>query len=204
MLYDFGGTAYLITHGADYTVAYNLEDGSERWRLGGLNPHGANYHPTLRFVASPAAAEGIIVCPTAKNGPVFAVAADRHGDLTGSDAIKWIRDQHTPDVPSPLIHDDLVYLCRENGMLLVLDRATGEEVYMERTHSHRHRASPVYADGHLYLTARDGKITVVKTGREFEIVAQNDTDEAMSASPVIAGGTIYLRTFDALWAIRED
>ena len=204
MLYNFGGTAYLITHGADYTVAYNLEDGSERWRLGGLNPHDANYHPTLRFVASPAAADGIIVCPTAKNGPVFAIAPDRKGDLTGSDAIQWIRDQHTPDVPSPLIHDDLVYLCRENGMLLVLDRATGEEVYMERTHSHRHRASPVYADGHLYLTARDGKITVVKAGREFEIVAQNDTEEAMSASPVIANGTIYLRTFDALWAIREE
>ena len=202
MLYDFGGITFLITHGADYTVAYNLDDGAERWRLGGLNPQGASYHPTLRFVASPAAAEGIVVCPTAKNGPVFAVAPDQRGDLTESDAILWVRDQHTPDVPSPLIHDDLVYLCRENGMLLVLDRATGEEVYMERTHSHRHRASPVFADGHLYLTARDGKITVVKAGRDFEIVAQNDTGEAMSASPVISNGTIYLRTFDALWAIR--
>ncbi len=75
---------------------------------------------------------------------------------------------------------------------------------MERTHSHRHRASPVFADGHLYLTARDGKITVVKAGRNFQIVAQNDTGEAMSASPVISNGTIYLRTFEALWAIRND
>jgi len=207
MLYDFGGVTYLITHGADYTVAYNLEDGSERWRLGGLNPQEdprRPYHPTLRFVASPGAAEGIIVCPTAKNGPVYAIRADQAGDLTDSEAaIKWIRKKNTPDVPSPLILDDLVYLCRENGMLLVLDRETGEEVYMNRTHNNRHRASPLYANGHLYLTARDGKITVVKTGREFEIVAQNDTDEAMSASPVIANGTIYLRTFDALWAIRK-
>lgn len=204
ILYDFGGLTYLITHGADYTIAYSLDDGEEIWRLGGLNPQGNSYHPTLRFVASPAAAEGIVVCPTAKNGPVFAIAPDKRGDLTGSDAILWVRDQHTPDVPSPLIHDDLVYLCRENGMLLVLDRSTGDEVYMERTHSHRHRASPVLADGHLYLTARDGKITVVKTGRDFEIVAQNDTGEAMASSPVIANGTIYLRTFEALWAIRND
>lgn len=202
MLYDFGDNTYLITHGADYTVAYSLDRGEELWRLGGLNPQGNSYHPTLRFVSSPAAAEGIIVCPTAKKGPVFAIAADRKGDLTDSDAILWVRDQHTPDVPSPLIHEDLVYLCRENGMLLVLDRATGEEVYMERTHSHRHRASPVYADGHLYLTARDGKITVVKAGRDFEIVAQNDTHEPMTSSPVISNGTIYLRTFEALWAIR--
>ncbi|MEM8667499.1 MAG: PQQ-binding-like beta-propeller repeat protein [Planctomycetota bacterium] len=203
MIYQHGEEPYLITHGADYTIAYELADGKERWRLGGLNPQGSSYHPTLRFVSSPSAADGIVICPTAKNGPVFAIAADREGDLTETDAISWVRDKHTPDVPSPLILDDLVYLCRENGILLVLDRETGEEVYMERTHSHRHRASPVYADGHLYLTARDGKITVVKTGRKFEIVAQNDTDEAMSASPVIANGTIYLRTFDALWAIRK-
>ncbi len=204
ILYDHDGITQLITHGADYTIAHSLQDGKEIWRLGGLNPQGKSYHPTLRFVASPAAANGIVVCPTAKNGPVFAVTPNKQGDLTDSDAIFWTRDEHTPDVPSPLIHEDLVYLCRENGMLLVLDRKTGEEVYMHRTHSHRHRASPIYADGHLYLTARDGKISVVKSGRNFEIVAQNETGESMSASPVISNGTIYLRTFEALWAIRKD
>ncbi len=205
MIYDFGDTTYLITHGADFTIAYSLKDGKELWRLGGLNPQGASYHPTLRFVSSPASAEGIVVVPTAKNGPVFAIRPDKIGDLTNSkDAILWVRDEHTPDVPSPLIHDDLVYLCRENGILLVLDRKTGEQVYMKRTHGHRHRASPIFADGHIYLTARDGKITVVKSGREFEIVAQNDTGELMSASPVISNGTLYLRTFESLWAIRKQ
>lgn len=202
MLYQFGEMKYLITHGADYTIAYSLADGKENWRLGGLNPQGQSYHPTLRFVASPAAADGIVVCPTAKNGPVFAIDASKSGDLTDSTAVLWVRDDNTPDVPSPIIHEDLVYLCRENGMLLVLDRKTGEQIYMERTHSHRHRASPVLADGHLYLTARDGKVTVVKKGRKFEIVSQNDIGETISASPVIANGVIYLRTFDALWAIK--
>ncbi len=202
MLYQFGGMTYLITHGADYTIAYSLTDGKEKWRLGGLNPQGQSYHPTLRFVSSPAAAEGIIVCPTAKNGPVFAVDASMTGDLTDSEAVLWVREDNTPDVPSPIIHGDLVYLCRENGMLLVLERETGEQVYMERTHSHRHRASPVLADDHLYLTARDGKVTVVKAGRDFEIVSQNDIGETTSASPIISNGVIYLRTFDALWAIQ--
>ena len=75
---------------------------------------------------------------------------------------------------------------------------------MERTHNDRHRASPGLADGHLYLTARDGRVTVLKAGRNFEIVAQNDLGEAISASPVVSNGTIYLRTFDALWAIRNQ
>ena len=203
ILYDDGETAYLLTHGGDYTIAYDLDSGKERWRLGGLNPQGAQYHPTLRFVASPAAAKGIVICPTAKNGPVFAIASDSKGDLTGSSAVKWVREMNTPDVPSPIIDGGLVYLCRENGFMLVLDQETGAEIYMERTHSHRHRASPILADGYLYLTARDGTVSVLKTGREFEMVSQNKLGESMSSSPVVSNGTIYLRTFDALWAIRN-
>jgi outer membrane protein assembly factor BamB len=45
---------------------------------------------------------------------------DLHGNLTGKpEAIHWIRPDNTPDVPSPLILDDLVYLCRESGVLIV-------------------------------------------------------------------------------------
>ena len=33
MIYDFGDTTYLITHGADFTIAYSLKDGKELWRL---------------------------------------------------------------------------------------------------------------------------------------------------------------------------
>lgn len=192
---------FFITHGADYVVAHRLSDGQEVWRCGGLNPRD-KYNPTLRFIASPAAAPGLIVVPSAKNGPVLGLRVDIEGDVSDdSRAHLWTRAQNTPDVPSPLIYGGLVYLCRENGDLICMDAQTGEEVYMERTHRQRHRASPVYADGKIYLAARDGRVTVVKAGREFEILAQNDLDESLSASPVISNGTIYLRTFDALYAI---
>lgn len=207
MLYDDGKQQYLITHGADYTIAYNLEDGSERWRLEGLNPQNdatRRYHPTLRFVASPAANEGLVVVPTAKNGPVFAVDGNAKGTVEDeSPALLWSLPDNTPDVPSPLIHEGLVYLCRENGNLMCLDAKTGELRYQELTHRTRHRASPVFADGKIYLNARDGKISVVKAGPKFELLAQNDLGEEISASPAISNGTIYLRTFDALWAIRK-
>ncbi len=202
-LYRDGERAFLITHGADYVVAHDLADGREIWRCGGLNPKG-NYNPTLRFVASPLAVPGLIVVPTAKNGPVLGIDPAAQGDVTDSKQyLQWVREQNTPDVPSPLVHDGLVYLCRENGNLLVLEAATGQEIYEERTVRDRHRASPVYADGKIYLTARNGTVTVVKAGRDFEILAQNKLAEAMSASPAISEGTIYLRTFDALYAIRE-
>ena len=205
ILYNFGGRKFLITHGGDYTFAHSLKDGSVIWKLGGMNPHGKDYHNTLRFVASPGVAEGIVVCPTAKKYPVFAVKADSKGDITGkNDAIHWVMKRNTPDVPSPLIHDGLVYLCRENGNLFCLDQKTGDLAYPEqKTNRQRHRASPVYANGHIYLAGRDGQVTVVKAGRDFEIVAKNKIGEQLSASPVVSNGTIYLRSFKALWAIRD-
>jgi outer membrane protein assembly factor BamB len=204
ILYRDTEREFLLTHGADYAVAHRLEDGSEIWRCGGLNPLN-NYNPTLRFVASPVAVEGLIVVPSAKNGPVLGLRPDIEGDVTEKpSAYHWKMDRNTPDVPSPLIVDGLVYLCRENGGLICLKRDTGKEIYNERTHRQRHRASPVYAGGNIYLTARDGRVTVVKVGEKFELVSENEMEEPISSSPVISGGVIYLRGFENLYAIGLD
>jgi outer membrane protein assembly factor BamB len=194
---------FLLTHGADFVIAHDLKDGRELWRCGGLNPK-SGYNPTLRFVASPVQGEGRIIVPSAKNGPVFCLKPELQGDVTrNDDAFFWKIDQNTPDVPSPLIHDGLVYLCRENGNLICLDAETGEQYYEERTVRERHRASPVYADGKIYITARNGVVTVVQAGREFQMLAQNTLGEGMSASPAIAHGRLYLRTEDALYAVGK-
>ena len=204
VLYRDAEQAFLLTHGNDYIVAHDLKDGREIWRCGDLNPKG-NYEPTLRFVASPLAVPGYIVVPTAKNRGVVCLKPGGEGDIT--DVAKfahWKRDNNTPDVPSPLLVDGLVYLCRENGNMMCLDANTGKEHYKdEPTTRDRHRASPVYADGHIYTTARKGVVTVLKPGPKFEIVAQNDLGESISASPVISNGRIYIRTFDALYAIGK-
>ena len=202
ILYRDAEREYLVVHGADYVTAHSLEDGSEIWRCGDLNPK-ARYNYTLRFVASPVAMEGLIVVPSAKNGPVVGIDPAAQGDVTNSKWQRWKLRQGTPDVPSPLIHDGLVYLCRENGDLICLDAETGEQLYRKRTHRHRHRASPIYANGYVYLTSRDGVITVVKAGRAFEIVASNSMGEVIAASPVLANGTLYLRSYQALYAISS-
>ena len=203
-LYRDDKQEFLLAHGCDYVTAHSLADGKEIFRCGKLNAPGDKYNPTLRFVASPVAAEGLVVVPSAKNGPVLGLRVDAKGNITESqEGHVWRMDDNTPDVPSPLVHDGLVYLCRENGVLLCLDAKTGEKLYMERTHSQRHRGSPVFADGKIFLTARDGHVTVVKPGRTFEILANNEIGEPVSSSPAIAGGRIYLRSYDSLFAIGK-
>lgn len=124
------------------------------------------------------------------------------GDVTADPKIRVWEYKRTPDVPSPVIFDGIVYLCMENGALTTLNADTGKEYYTQRFHSYNHRASPVVADGKIYMTARDGRVTVAKTGQKFEVLAENDLDENQSSSPAISNGTIYLRTFQHLWAIR--
>lgn len=200
-LYDDGKLKFLISHGADYVVAHSLEDGHELWRSAGLNPK-EKYNPTLRLVSSPVAAPGIVVVPSAKNGPVLAIDPHATGDVTESKSARlWTRTENTPDVSSPLVIDGIVYLCRETGIMLTLDAKTGEQIYMERIHNHRHRASPVYADGKIYCIARDGVVTILKAGRKFEVINEINMDEDISASPAISNGRIYIRSFQNLWCI---
>ncbi|MCA9162331.1 MAG: PQQ-binding-like beta-propeller repeat protein [Planctomycetales bacterium] len=200
-LYRDGEREFLLTHGADYVVAHRLSDGMELWRCGGLHPP-TRYDPTLRFVSSPLAVPGLIVVPSAKKGVTVALKPTGSGDVTENTATRYWTHSVTPDVPSPLVVDDIVYLCRENGNLIALDRETGEQFYEERTHRDRHRASPVYADGKIYLSARDGTVSVVKPGRQFELLASNNMEESISASPAISNGRIYIRTFEALYAVE--
>ena len=203
IVYRDGQREFLLTHGSDYIVAHNLRDGAELWRCGGLNST-SKYNNTLRFVATPAAVPGLIVVPSAKNGPVLGLTPAGEGNITADTKTHiWVREQNTPDVPSPVISDGLVYLCRENGVLICMDAKTGEEVYKERCYSDRYRASPVAADGKIYCVSRKGVSTVVKAGRTFEKLAENDIGDAVSASPVFSGGKIYLRGFENLYCIGK-
>jgi outer membrane protein assembly factor BamB len=122
---------------------------------------------------------------------------------SGGDGEQWRIKSNTPDVPSPLVHDGLVYLCRETGVLLCLDAKTGKEQYQERLHSARYRSSPLYADGKIYCTARDGATSVVKAGPKFELLATNKLPDQISASLAVSKGRIYIRGFENLWAIEK-
>ena len=153
-------------------------------------------------MASPVAVSDLIVVPSAKNGPVVGVKPDAKGTISaGSDFEQWRRPSNTPDVPSPLVHDGIVYLCREMGALISLDAKSGKELYQQRLHSALYRSSPVYADGKVFCTARDGVVSVIKAGPQFGLLAANQLPDTFLASPAISNGRIYLRAFKTLYAI---
>lgn len=214
VLYRQGTNSYLVVHGADYTTAHSLKDGSEIWRLGDLNAK-TKYDNTFRMVASPTVTPDLILMPTCKSGPVVALKPDAKGTIAaGSPFELWRlppggRDipNRTPDVPCPLIHDGLVYLVRQYGLdkgaLFCVDLKTGKEIYHQKLPPARYRATPVLADGKIYVVARDGVVTVIQPGRDFKVLATNKMGDDIAASPAVSQGRIYLRGYKALYALSE-
>jgi outer membrane protein assembly factor BamB len=205
VLWQNGKELNLVVLGADYTTGHRLSDGAEIWRLGDLNPKGPKYSNALRIIATPVASSDQLYVPTARGGLMVALKQGAEGSIkTGNKFEAWRIPKGAPDVPSPLYHDGLVYLMRENGVLMVVDAKTGSSVGEVRLNSERYRASPVYGDGHVYLTSREsGTFTVVKASAKTEVVSTNRLSDEFTASPAIAQGRIYLRGFRALYAIGE-
>jgi outer membrane protein assembly factor BamB len=182
----------LVVAGSDYITGHRPEDGGELWRL-----HiDAKGNTNIRVISSPVATADVLVAGNWRgDGPLFAIKPGAHGIIkVGDPFVKWYLPKAAPDVPSPLIHDGLVYLCKaEFGLLTCVDLATGKELYKQRLRNVKYRASPVYADGKIFVTAHDGCVSVIKPGPKFELVAENKLDDNFSASPAISNGRIYLR-----------
>ena len=197
-----GDQALLVVHGDDYCTAHKLDDGAEVWRVNELNPK-ANYNRAWRAVSSPLVTPDLIVIPSCKQHPTVAIKPDGATGLIapGTSSEAW-RYKTTPDVPSPLLVNGVVYLMGANGQLAGLDAKTGAELFTQRVTSERHRANPVAADGKVYLLGREGTCVVAKAGvKAYEEVAKNKLPDTFTASPAVADGRIYLRGWNSLWVI---
>lgn len=126
------------------------------------------------------------------------------GDMTDSN-ILWRYYKSLPNVPSPVVYRNVVYLMKEGGILTSLDARSGKLLKQGRLPGaiDYYYASPVAADGKVYLTSQDGHVTVVKADAEWQTLARNDMDEECFATPALVDGSIYLRTRSALYCYRE-
>jgi len=123
---------------------------------------------------------------------LLAIRADGSGDVTGSH-LRWKSDSKAGYVPSPVLHDGLLYAVSDTGLLRCYDAASGKVVW-EHALKAPFYSSPVLAGDRLYLFDRKGRGYVAKTGREFELLAANELSTGVFATPVILDSRIYLRT----------
>jgi outer membrane protein assembly factor BamB len=197
-MWEGEGGPLLIAHGNDYCTAHRTTDGSEVWRVAGLNPTS---NGAWRFVSSPLVTPNLIVVPSCKNGPTVGLnPVGAKGTIDSENPAELWRFKSTPDVVSPLLVGDVVYLLSD-GPLTAVEAKTGKQIYRETVSKQIHRANMVYADGKIYISGRQGAFDVVQPGREFKLLATNTLPDTFYASPAVSGGRIYFRGWDYLWAI---
>ncbi|MEZ5395769.1 MAG: PQQ-binding-like beta-propeller repeat protein [Bryobacterales bacterium] len=135
---------------------------------------------------------------------VQAIKLGGQGDMTES-AIRWRYYKTLPNVPSPLLFGDVLYLVKDGGIVTALDKKTGEVTKQGRLRDamDRYFASPVAADGKVFMASETGVVSVLNPGPQWDVVQVNDMGEEIWATPVITDGRLYLRTKSALYCFDE-
>lgn len=200
LVVEHDGQAQVVTSATDRIRSYSAETGALLWEGEGV---------TENAIPSPVAGDGVVYLMSGYRGNrLYAVDLARaRGDISGSDAIVWSHDRDTPYVPSPVLHDGILYFTKSNsGILSAHDAATGGRLYgPERLAGIREiYSSPVVANDRLYITGRDGTTVVLATGPELQVLAINRLDEPIDASAAIVGDEIYLRSQQSLYCLAAD
>ena len=178
--------------------SYDFNIGKVIWECAGL---GTNTIP------QPVRQDDLIFAMSGYLKPnLMAIRLGREGDLTGTDAIVWSQTKGNSYTPSPVIHDNKLYVLTDNGMVSCYNALTGEPYYQQtrlpKTYSFK--SSPVGANGKLYLASENEDVLVLRMGEKFEVLATNTmTDQIFIATPAISGGEIFLRSQNRLYCIRE-
>ncbi len=135
-----------------------------------------------------------------ENG-MLAIKLGGRGDTT-EQAVQWKYHRSVPQLPSPIVIADVLYMANDNGIVTTLNAKTGELIKQGRLTSTPQNifASPVAADGHLFFVTQRGSVAVLTPGGDLTPVVVNVLGEDAYATPAFADGRIYIRTVSTLYA----
>jgi outer membrane protein assembly factor BamB len=114
----------------------------------------------------------------------------------------WCYKRNLPQIATPLLYRDVLYLVKEGGIVTTLDPVTGELHERKRIPDGvtAYFPSPVAGDGKVYVTDNDGRIRVLEAGADWKVLATNELGEEVNATPAIgADGALYVRTQSKLY-----
>jgi outer membrane protein assembly factor BamB len=189
-----GPQPVLISPGSMAAYGYDPLTGKELWRL----EERTSFSSSTR----PVAGHGLVYYTTGFNtGQVLAIRPDGRGDVTETH-VAWRSTRGAPKKTSLLLHDDLLFMVNDNGVLTCLEAKTGAEVWTGRLNQ-TYSASPISAGGRVYFFGEDGKATVIEAGRTFKVIAENTLDDGLMATPAIDGNALYVRTKSHLYRIES-
>ena len=194
-----------------------VHNGRRQIIMSGLTVRGYDFDSGTLLWEAAGLGENTIPQPVQHNDLIFAMSGHtvrrlmairlgRTGTLTDTDAIVWSTMRGAAYTPSPLLHDNRLYVVTDTGQLSNFNATTGVPLYQQARlpKPYNFKASPVGANGKIYLATEDEDIVVVAMGDTFKVLATNTVSgQSFIASPVIVDGDIYLRSRTHLFRIGE-
>jgi hypothetical protein len=191
---EHNGQKQLISPAAEATFSYDPQTGKELWRV---RHQGWGWNVACRPIYD----NGLVFLTTGVAKILLAVDPSGSGDVTNSHVV-WSNRRGSPEIPSPLIVNDLIFFTNEGGVVSCLEAKTGNQIWKGRIGGN-HWASPVYADEKIYFFNQEGDIAVVSASREFQLLADNVLNASFIASPAIVGNAIILRSTSHLYHLAN-
>jgi len=199
------GRTQVVANATKHICGYDAKTGKELWRLSG------NSEVT---VGSPVFGHGLMFFTGgyAPIQPIYAVKVDAVGDITlksgetSNDYVAWSTQRGGTYMPTPIVYEDYLYTCANQGILTCYEATTGKRMYRERIAGGKagsYTASPIAADGKLYFASEDSGVFVVQAGPKYELLAENPMGEIAMATPAISDGMIFVRTQHHVYGIAE-
>jgi outer membrane protein assembly factor BamB len=129
-----------------------------------------------------------------ENG-MLAIRLGGRGDMTVAN-VRWKYHKSVPQLPSPLVYSNVLYMVNDGGIVTTLNPETGAEMGQGRLKGaiDRYYASPVAADGKIFMLSETGKIAVLAPGGTLEPIVVNDLEDDIYATPAISDDRMYVRT----------
>ena len=162
-------------------------------------------------VPTPLVERGLIFIANAHGGksPLYAVKTQAKGDISlgedqsSNEYVAWSQEKNGAYMQTPIIYGNLIFSCRDSGVLNCYDLLTGEEKYKQRltVGGTGFTASPVASGGKLYFSSEMGDIYVVAAASEYKLLGINAMGEICMATPALCQGRLYFRTKGHLVAV---
>lgn len=177
-------------------TAYDPNTGEIAWQCleGGLPD---------RCVSSPLVAAGLVFvsCGAGNNGLHLIAVRPGEGDDPPTEAYRL--REGVPNVPTPIVAGDLLFLWHDRGTVSCIDAATGRRYWRERIGGKYH-SSPVRIGDRIFCASVDGEVVVLAADKEYRLLARNPLDELCQATPAVAHNRLYIRTVSSLICVGSE
>lgn len=160
----------VIVSSAGSVASYAAKDGSELWKVDGLDGNSVP-SPTLQnnqlFI-------GARLPEFAEEGSIRSNCCLKlTGESDQAPKITWRADKAISDYASPVVAGGYVFFINKVGVLTCLESETGKLQYRQRLAAPCW-ATPVVAGTKVYFFCKDGTTQVVEAGEKFNLSFENN------------------------------